>query len=95
MHASTMNFPILTAIVLLPVFGAVATAVVSKRRPELVKLVALVSAVATGALSLWLTASFETGEAGFQFVSKHEWIERWGTDVALPATRAAAPSVWR
>ncbi len=78
MHASTMNFPILTAIVLLPVFGAVATVLVSKRRPELVKLVALVSAVATGALTLWLTASFETGEAGFQFVSKHEWIDRWG-----------------
>lgn len=23
-----------------------------------------------------------------------EWIERWGADVALPATRAQAPSVW-
>jgi acyl-CoA thioesterase FadM len=23
-----------------------------------------------------------------------EWMERWGTDVALPATRAAAPSIW-
>lgn len=23
-----------------------------------------------------------------------EWMERWGQDVALPATRAAAPSVW-
>lgn len=23
-----------------------------------------------------------------------EWIERWGTDVALPPTRAAAPSIW-
>ena len=23
-----------------------------------------------------------------------EWIERWGEDVALPATRAEAPSVW-
>jgi acyl-CoA thioesterase FadM len=23
-----------------------------------------------------------------------EWLERWGTDVALPATRADAPSVW-
>ncbi|MCP2366678.1 acyl-CoA thioesterase FadM [Agromyces flavus] len=23
-----------------------------------------------------------------------EWIERWGADVALPATRAAAPSLW-
>lgn len=78
MHEPALNFPILTVIVLLPVFGAVATALVSKRRPELVKLVALVSAVATGALTLWMTASFETGEAGFQFVSQHEWIERWG-----------------
>jgi acyl-CoA thioesterase FadM len=23
-----------------------------------------------------------------------EWIERWGADVALPATRAEAPSIW-
>jgi acyl-CoA thioesterase FadM len=23
-----------------------------------------------------------------------DWIERWGADVALPATRAEAPSVW-
>ncbi|WP_159603492.1 thioesterase family protein [Agromyces humi] len=23
-----------------------------------------------------------------------EWIERWGADVALPATRAKAPSLW-
>ncbi|MBM7832221.1 acyl-CoA thioesterase FadM [Agromyces cerinus] len=23
-----------------------------------------------------------------------DWMERWGADVALPATRAAAPSVW-
>jgi acyl-CoA thioesterase FadM len=23
-----------------------------------------------------------------------EWLERWGEDVALPATRAEAPSVW-
>ncbi|MCP2370178.1 acyl-CoA thioesterase FadM [Agromyces terreus] len=23
-----------------------------------------------------------------------EWVERWGADVALPATRAEAPSIW-
>ena len=23
-----------------------------------------------------------------------EWIERWGADVALPATKAKAPSLW-
>ena len=30
------------------------------------------------AMSIWLMASFETGESGFQFVSKHSWIEQWG-----------------
>jgi NADH-quinone oxidoreductase subunit M len=72
------SFPILTMLVVTPVIGAFATAIVGNRRPELVKLVALVSAVFTGALSLWLAASFESGEAGFQFVSKHTWIDAWG-----------------
>ena len=51
---------------------------VSKRRPELVKLVGLLASVVTGALTIWLLAAFETGEAGFQFVSQHPWIEAWG-----------------
>ena len=29
-------------------------------------------------MSVWLLVSFETGEAGYQFVSKHTWIESWG-----------------
>ena len=36
------------------------------------------SSVGTLAMSIWLMASFETGDAGFQFVSKHTWIEPWG-----------------
>jgi len=32
------------------------------------------------------------GVDGFEGIP--EWMERWGYDVALPATRAAAPSVW-
>ncbi len=78
MDGSASAFPILTAIVLLPVIGAVATALVPTRRAELVRLVAVGTAVVTGAFSLWLLAGFETGEAGFQFVSRHEWIDRWG-----------------
>ena len=35
-----MDFPILTALVLLPAAGALAVAVLPKRRPELVRLVA-------------------------------------------------------
>src|SRR5687767_11282225 len=72
------GFPILTTIIVVPVVGAIATLIVSNRRPELVKLVALLASVITGALTIWLLSSFESGEAGFQFVSRHAWIEPWG-----------------
>jgi NADH-quinone oxidoreductase subunit M len=72
------SFPILTALVLLPAVGAVIVAFLSTRRPELVRLAGLVFTVATGAMTLWLLAGFETGEGGYQFVSKHQWIEEWG-----------------
>jgi NADH-quinone oxidoreductase subunit M len=72
------SFPILTTIVLVPVFGSLAVAITSRRWPDLVKLVGLGAALVTGVLSIWLLAAFDTGDAGFQFVSKHEWIEPWG-----------------
>ncbi len=72
------GFPILTALVLVPVFGALLVLLTPKRRPEIVKLVGLVAGVVTFALTIWMLAAFETGEAGFQFVSKHTWIEEWG-----------------
>ena len=78
MESSATSFPILTTIVLVPAIGAVATALVSRRRRDLVKLVALLSSVVTGALTIWLMSSFETSDDGFQFVSKHSWIESWG-----------------
>jgi NADH-quinone oxidoreductase subunit M len=71
-------FPILTLLVVVPVIGSIVTALVPKGRPDVVKLVALGSAIVTGAFSLWLLAEFETGEGGFQLVSQHQWIERWG-----------------
>jgi NADH-quinone oxidoreductase subunit M len=78
-HAeTTVGFPVLTALILLPVAGALAVAVTGKRRPELVKLIALLASVATGAMSIWMLAQFDSGEEGFQFVSQHSWIESWG-----------------
>ena len=29
-------------------------------------------------MSVWLLVAFDTNDAGFQFVSKHPWIEPWG-----------------
>jgi NADH-quinone oxidoreductase subunit M len=78
MSAEATSFPILTAMVLTPAAGAVVVSAISKRRPELVKLVSLAFSGITAALSIWLLASFESGEPGMQFVSKHLWIKPWG-----------------
>ena len=69
---------ILTMLILVPIAGAVAVAISSKRRPEIAKLIALMTSVGVGAMSIWLLSSFEMGEAGFQFSSQHTWIEQWG-----------------
>jgi NADH-quinone oxidoreductase subunit M len=73
-----MQFPILTALVLVPTGGALVVTVLSNRRPEWIKMVAVMVSVLTGAMSVWAMSSFETADAGFQFVSKHPWIEPWG-----------------
>ena len=73
-----LSFPILTALVLVPLIGSIATLLTTARRPEITKFVAIFTSVVTGGMSLWLLASFETGDAGFQFVSKHQWIDSWG-----------------
>jgi NADH-quinone oxidoreductase subunit M len=71
-------FPILTALIITPLVGAIIIALLPKSRPEYPKMVALVMSVATGAMSIWLMASFDTSDAGFQFVSMHPWIDAWG-----------------
>ena len=73
-----LSFPILSALVILPLIGSIVVALSGKSRPEWIKLGALTSSVTTGALSLWLLGAFKSGEAGFQFVSQHLWISQWG-----------------
>jgi NADH-quinone oxidoreductase subunit M len=77
MHGE-LEFPILSMLVFMPVAGALIITLLSKRRPEFMKLVAAISSITTGAMSVWLVAEFDGHEGGFQFVSKHPWIEQWG-----------------
>ncbi len=77
-HGGSLAFPILSMLVLLPAAGALLITLLSKRRPEFVRLVAAITSVATGALSVWLLTEFDADEPGFQFVSRHVWIEQWG-----------------
>ena len=77
MHG-TSSFPVLSALVLVPVIGSFFVSVLSERRPEWVKLAASLFSVATAGMSVWLLASFHTGDGAFQFVSRHDWIKAWG-----------------
>ena len=76
-HA-TAGFPLLSTIIVLPIVTAVLVALLPKQRPDTVKLVGFLGAVGTGLLTIVALVEFETGRAGFQFVSDHEWVKEWG-----------------
>jgi len=73
-----LGFPVLSALVLLPVIGSIAVTLISNKRMEYVKLVAALFSGVVGGMSIWMLAAFKTGTSGFQFVSQHTWIGAWG-----------------
>ena len=79
MDHSTLGFPILTVLVLLPAAGALVVALLPSARADLVRLIGVMFTTTAGALSLWLLGAYATGgDGGFQFVSKHLWIGALG-----------------
>src|SRR5688500_1825812 len=75
---NTVDFPILSMLIVVPAVGAVLVLLLSKRRPEYMRLVAAIAAVVSAALSVWLTYDFVRHDDGFQYVSQHPWLEEWG-----------------
>jgi NADH-quinone oxidoreductase subunit M len=71
-------FPLLTALVVTPVIGAIVVALVPKRRTEIARAAGLLTAVAVAGMSLWLLAEFETAEGGYQLVSQRELVSSLG-----------------
>jgi NADH:ubiquinone oxidoreductase subunit 4 (subunit M) len=68
----------LTIAIVLPFLGALAVALVPKARTELHRLVALLFASGTGALTVWLLADFDRHEGGFQYVVQQNWVKDFG-----------------
>ena len=69
-------FPlVLSVLVLIPAVGALVLLAMPRSRPDLFKLVALVSSVASAALAVWMLVEFDAGSAAkFQFWDQHTWI---------------------
>lgn len=73
-----MQVPILTALVFLPLAGALIIIFMNKKEEKSIKLLALEFASATFILSVVLWILFEKEASGFQFVEKYRWIESLG-----------------
>ena len=75
-HAPT--FDILSALVVLPALGALAVVLVPKARAELLRGITLLFTGGTAALSVYLMAAFESGDAGYQFEVNRSWVSEFG-----------------
>jgi NADH-quinone oxidoreductase subunit M len=82
-HAGHVPFPLLTALILVPLIGAVVTALIPRTRLEIVPVAGFLFAMATLALSVWLMTNFKTGVGDYQFTSTHQWIRQFGISWSL------------
>ncbi|MEI2700605.1 MAG: NADH-quinone oxidoreductase subunit M [Microthrixaceae bacterium] len=78
-----VTFPILPALILTPLLGALAIMLTPARRAEMFRPIALLSSIATAAMSIFLLVQFDSHEAGYQFVIDETWISRLGISFHL------------
>ena len=82
--SSAVPFAVLPALVLVPAIGAVLVACLPRRRPELLKLVAVTTSVVVGGMAVWLLSGFDVGHgADLQFVSSATWMADLGISWTL------------
>ena len=75
-----LMFPLLTSLVLVPLAGAAAIALIGREREALIQRVALVVSLVVFAGTLLLWSRFDASSADFQFVERHAWIPSFGID---------------
>jgi NADH-quinone oxidoreductase subunit M len=69
------NWPILSLLIWLPIFGGLAVIVAGEQRAGLARLLALVVSGLTFVLSIALYMAFDTSTAAMQFTELEPWIE--------------------
>ncbi|MEX0664458.1 MAG: NADH-quinone oxidoreductase subunit M [Acidimicrobiia bacterium] len=67
------DFPILSALIVTPIIGALVVIAMPVRRPEYVRLAGFIFSFATLALAGWLLFHYEGG-GGYQFVEREQWL---------------------
>ncbi|MCY3850327.1 MAG: NADH-quinone oxidoreductase subunit M [Acidimicrobiaceae bacterium] len=84
--SAASTFPVLSAIVVTPMIGALVLLFLPDNRPEYFKQIAFLFSAAVGAMSVWVLTDFSsTGAlaADFQLRDHHTWIESLGISWSL------------
>jgi NADH-quinone oxidoreductase subunit M len=82
-QVSTINYPILSAVIFMPIVGALAILLLNRANESLIKWSALIFSVLTFIISLPLFTQFDKTTYAMQFVEKHEWIPEWNINYSL------------
>ena len=72
------SFPVLNALIIVPIVGALVVTLLPKSRPELMRPVGAIFSAIAGALSLYVMAEFSISQSDFQFQSIQSWIPSLG-----------------
>jgi NADH-quinone oxidoreductase subunit M len=73
-----MQFPILSAIVFIPIVSALNLLIMPEDRKDEVRVTALAASVIALILSIWVYFSYDIAQGGYQFVEKYDWLPALG-----------------
>jgi len=90
---ASSNWPVLSLLIWLPIFGGLAVIVAGEQRAALARLLALAVAGATFVLSILLYADFDTSTAAMQFTEAEMWIETFDIWYALGVDGFSVPLI--
>ncbi|HMS12960.1 MAG TPA: NADH-quinone oxidoreductase subunit M [Microthrixaceae bacterium] len=76
--ATAAPFNPLLVMILVPLIGAAVVALMPKARADLVRQVAVIFSLISGASSLYLLSEFVTKQGDFQFELRHAWMKSFG-----------------
>ena len=87
------NWPILSLLIWLPIFGGLVVIVAGEQRAALARVAALAFSGATFVLSLMLYSAFDTSTAAMQFTELKPWIETLNIFYALGVDGFSVPLI--
>lgn len=88
-----MDFPILTTILLAPVFGALAILFIPQEEERLIKITAAIATFVSLVLSVWAFIAYDRQAGGLQFLEHYSWVPAFGINYSVGVDGMSLPMV--